>query len=97
MGRLRVRCPLHAQSCRWEGDYSELGSHLTSSDTHLIEAKGVAAAQTAEAFNDQGNQRFNQNAFREAIKLYSKALSIAPAAKYLGNRCDSVTLYDDIE
>ena len=36
LGRLRVRCPLHSQGCLWTGEYSELTSHLTSSESHLV-------------------------------------------------------------
>jgi DnaJ family protein C protein 7 len=64
LGRLRCRCPLYGSgngsACGWEGDYSELGAHLTSSDAHLAEAKGAAAAASAAALNEQANQRFMQ-------------------------------------
>ena len=60
LGRLRCRCPLYGQSCSWEGDYSELGPHLTSNDTHLANAKGAAAAASADTLNDQANQRYAQ-------------------------------------
>eukprot|EP00959_Pyramimonas_sp_CCMP1952_P390258 8177657-Pyramimonas_sp.AAC.1 len=84
MGRLRVKCPL--ESCPWAGDHSELGSHLTSSETHLNDAKGAFASASAEAFNDRANQLFKQGSYRDAMKLYSKAISITPATRYIGNR-----------
>jgi DnaJ family protein C protein 7 len=79
LGRLRCRCPLFGASCQWEGDYSELGAHLTSSDTHLADAKGAASAASAAALNEQANGRFLAAAHRDAIKLYSKAISLMPA------------------
>ena len=41
----------------------------------------------AEALKDQGNAKFQAHAYREAIQLYSKAISAAPGvASYYGNR-----------
>mmetsp|Transcript_47687 Transcript_47687/g.91073 ORF Transcript_47687/g.91073 Transcript_47687/m.91073 type:complete len:605 (+) Transcript_47687:76-1890(+) len=87
LGRLRCRCPLFGQSCSWEGDYSELGPHLTSNDTHMANAKGAAASASAETLNDQANVKFKQGAHRDAIKLYSKAISLTPrVARFYTNR-----------
>ncbi|KAK3268276.1 hypothetical protein CYMTET_23212 [Cymbomonas tetramitiformis] len=87
LGRIRCRCPLLQQGCEWDGDYSELPSHLTSSDAHLAAAKGAQKEACAEAFNQEGNQRFTTRQFKEAIKLYSQAISVnSGEAKYHGNR-----------
>ena len=38
LGRLRVKCPLHAPpvACGWAGEYSELSGHLMASDAHRV-------------------------------------------------------------
>mmetsp|Transcript_6797 Transcript_6797/g.17388 ORF Transcript_6797/g.17388 Transcript_6797/m.17388 type:complete len:587 (-) Transcript_6797:22-1782(-) len=83
--RVQVRCPLHAQGCAWKGDYGEVSSHLVNSDTHHsqqgTQAQPAAASNrdTAEALKQQGNQKFEIGAFREAIKLYSKAIALEPS------------------
>mmetsp|Transcript_2380 Transcript_2380/g.3441 ORF Transcript_2380/g.3441 Transcript_2380/m.3441 type:complete len:505 (+) Transcript_2380:131-1645(+) len=82
--RVRVRCPLHNQDCKWKGDYGDLNEHLTSSKTHTIDestpgaAKRAMARASAEAFKEQGNQQFRARAYDRAIVLYSKAISLAP-------------------
>ena len=48
---IKVRCPV--PDCQWVGDLSEMGAHLTSSDTHLSAASGVQAKSSAEAFKEQ--------------------------------------------
>ena len=89
LGRVRVRCPLHASGCSWRGDLSEVSAHLTNSQSHLG-GKDYAAdlsQANAEALKDQGNAKFQARAYREAIQLYSKAISAAPGvAAYYGNR-----------
>merc|ERR1719498_2173127 len=80
LGRVRVRCPLHASGCSWRGDLSEVSAHLTNSQSHLG-GKDYAADLS------QGNAEFQARAYREAIQLYSKAISAAPGvAAYYGNR-----------
>ena len=44
LGRLRVRCPL--AGCKWEGEYSELMPHMTSSTSH--QAGGASAPGGAQ-------------------------------------------------
>jgi len=85
-----VRCPLHdSTSCGWRGDLSEVSAHLTNSESHL-KGQDYApsnATQNAEALKNQGNAKFQSHAYREAIQLYSKAISAAPGvASYYGNR-----------
>jgi len=98
LGRLRVRCPLHAQ-CHWVGDYSELTSHMTSAASHqappAAEGEGLTemqrAAQSslaaAEAMNYAANSKFEQRVYDDALKLYTKAIEQAPTVpKFLCNR-----------
>ena len=48
--RVRVKCPLHEQGCEWNGDYSELMSHITNSTEHAGTAlPGQTAAANAKA------------------------------------------------
>ena len=50
-------------------------------------AGGPFEKANAEALKDQGNAKFQAHAYREAIQLYSKAISAAPGvASYYGNR-----------
>lgn len=89
LSRVQCRCPV--QGCVWRGDYSELSSHLTNSESHtkssLESATKTSILAEAEALKEQGNRHFEQRAFRDAIKLYNKAISIAPdVASYYGNR-----------
>lgn len=89
LGRVKCRCPLHASGCAWKGDFSEVSSHLTNSQSHLAgqDYAANAAQANAEALKDQGNAKFQAHAYREAIQLYSKAISAAPGvAAYYGNR-----------
>ena len=90
LGRVQVRCPLHdSTSCGWRGDLSEVSAHLTNSESHL-KGQDYApsnAQENAEALKNQGNAKFTAHAYREAIQLYSKAISAAPGvASYYGNR-----------
>eukprot|EP00037_Helgoeca_nana_P003067 m.37854 g.37854 ORF g.37854 m.37854 type:complete len:625 (-) comp13232_c0_seq2:147-2021(-) len=87
MNQIRVKCPLNEQGCRWEGDYSEVNSHLTSSSAHTAETirqshgsrAPLSGEATAMALKDQANTQFQARNFQEAIKLYSKAISVCPA------------------
>mmetsp|Transcript_5502 Transcript_5502/g.8662 ORF Transcript_5502/g.8662 Transcript_5502/m.8662 type:complete len:586 (-) Transcript_5502:111-1868(-) len=84
LSRVRVRCPLHAQQCEWKGDYGDLHDHLSNSKTHTINNlssssdKQALERASAEAFKEQGNQQFRARAYNQAIKMYSKAISLAP-------------------
>ncbi|GAB5372694.1 hypothetical protein AAMO2058_001686700 [Amorphochlora amoebiformis] len=85
LSRVHMRCPLHEQDCKWEGDYSEMARHLTNSKTHTVDdtkkgskAQKAMARASAEAFKEQGNQQMRARAYKRAIVLYSKALSLAP-------------------
>ena len=49
----------------------------------------------ADALKEQGNRQFEQRAFRDALKLYTKAISIAPdVATYYGNRAAAWFMLD---
>mmetsp|Transcript_3684 Transcript_3684/g.13252 ORF Transcript_3684/g.13252 Transcript_3684/m.13252 type:complete len:599 (+) Transcript_3684:84-1880(+) len=93
LGRIRCSCPLY-ESCSWQGDYSELGSHLLSNESHIArgsanEAKsgGLSKEQQAEALKAQGNSKYEQRQFRDAITFYSKAIALCPdVCSYYGNR-----------
>lgn len=91
LNHVRVKCPLNDQGCRWEGDYSEVNGHLTSSSAHTAEtlrasrASGAASSSeaTALALKDQANAQFQARNFQDAIKLYSKAISVCPSLPVL--------------
>mmetsp|Transcript_24227 Transcript_24227/g.72321 ORF Transcript_24227/g.72321 Transcript_24227/m.72321 type:complete len:626 (+) Transcript_24227:66-1943(+) len=99
LGHVRVRCPLWEQGCKWEGDFSEVNGHLTSSSAHTAEsvakaarstgrsAAGAAAASSVEAtalaIKDQANAQFQARNFEGALKLYTKAISVAPKLSVL--------------
>jgi len=90
--RVQVRCPLTDKGCTWKGDYGEVSSHLVNSDTHhslqgTQSSTGASQRDTAEALKQQGNQKFEIGSFREAIKLYSKAIALEPTVgAFYGNR-----------
>ena len=89
LGRIKCRCPLHESGCSWTGDLSEVSAHLTNTQSHLAgqDYAANAAQANADALKDQGNAKFQAHAYREAIQLYSKAISAAPGvASYYGNR-----------
>lgn len=122
LSRVRVRCPLYEQDCSWQGDYSEVHGHLTSTTAHVAnggdsedtastanttrtgtgangnsctsatgsvrsekfmadgshpkKAKRQSAADVAIALKDQANTQFENRNFVEAIKLYTKAITV---------------------
>ena len=129
LGRVRCRCPLHAQGCTWRGDYDQLQSHLTAADAHTnlpepgapgrpcaaapgasapgvsaaadfvpgAEASGAAVpgaaptggggADAADTFKEEGNRHFRAGQYREALRLYSRAVALSPGrAALYGNR-----------
>jgi tetratricopeptide (TPR) repeat protein len=62
-------------------------SHLTNSDTHHSTSSSDSLQANAEALKEQGNAKFEARAFKDAIKLYSKAIAINPGnATYYSNR-----------
>jgi len=65
LGRVRVSCPL--TGCEWKGEYSEVNSHLTNSESHLLEG--------ASGMREQAELKAESRQFKEAITLYSKALA----------------------
>lgn len=83
LGRVRVRCG--APSCPWTGEVSEHSAHLMASDTHRS-GRAVEPAEEAEALKEAGNERLRARSFSEAIKLYSKALSLRESPVYYTNR-----------
>ena len=101
LGRVKVRCPTHGTTqCAWRGDLSEVGAHLTDSQSHKAHSFSstesmhgglprtasmerdayVVACINAEALKEQGNAKFSSAAFREAVQLYSKAISVMEQA-----------------
>ena len=89
LGRVQVRCPLHdSTSCGWRGDLSEVSAHLTNSEPP--QRSGLRPEQRhAERGGAQepGQRQVPVPHVREAIQLYSKAISAAPGvASYYGNR-----------
>lgn len=87
LSRVQVKCPLDTHGCQWRGEYSEIASHLTSSESHLSRGSADSVRASAEAFKVQGNQRFEARSFQEAVKLYSKAITLDPSVpSYYSNR-----------
>ena len=105
LGRLQMKCPLlgpHGAPCGWRGEYSELTSHMTSSESHQAPAPAAAngdvpmpdsqqtkdsALAQAEALKQAGNGKFEQRIYADAIALYTKAIGLAPdVATYYLNR-----------
>jgi len=88
LGRIRVKCS--APACAWRGENSELAAHLMSTDAHRSSSSGAAGVSTAagdaEALKEAGNEKLRARQPLEAIKLYSKALSLNPNPTYLTNR-----------
>eukprot|EP00040_Diaphanoeca_grandis_P032608 m.198119 g.198119 ORF g.198119 m.198119 type:complete len:602 (+) comp32680_c0_seq2:305-2110(+) len=81
LSRVKIKCPLGKQGCNWQGDYSELDSHLTNSSEHTGSQSGdqdQSAEANAIALKDQANREFEARNFEAAIKLYSKAISVSP-------------------
>ncbi|GBG28411.1 DnaJ-like subfamily C member 7 [Hondaea fermentalgiana] len=72
LSRIRISCPLNA--CSWEGDYSELQAHLQSSSEHVQDAE-QSKRETALALKEQANAKYSARAFRDALQLYTKAIS----------------------
>jgi len=75
LSRVRISCPL---SCGWEGDYSELQSHLTSSSEHLESSSSLSPADLAMALKQQANEKYSSRNYKDALKLYTKAISTCP-------------------
>ena len=89
LSRVQIRCAL--SECTWKGNYSDLSSHLLASDSHRTAAgAGVSpssAKADAEALKAQGNARFEARSFQEAIKLYTKAITLdATQPSFFANR-----------
>eukprot|EP01006_Ploeotia_vitrea_P051941 TRINITY_DN67620_c1_g11_i1.p1 TRINITY_DN67620_c1_g11~~TRINITY_DN67620_c1_g11_i1.p1 ORF type:complete len:574 (-),score=54.36 TRINITY_DN67620_c1_g11_i1:200-1921(-) len=87
LNKVQCKCPLE-NGCEWKGDYSELEAHMTSSESHVeSDPTGQRAQAAADALKEEGNRHFEQKAFREAIKLYTKAIATVPNnPAYYGNR-----------
>lgn len=84
LGRVRCRCPLHAQGCDWRGDYADVHNHLTNSTAHDV---SKAPQQNAEALKAQADSKYAEGAYDRAFALYTKAIELAPrVASYWGNR-----------
>lgn len=73
LGRVRVGCPL--AGCDWKGEYSEVASHLTSSQSHV---GGAGGASSAQGLYEQAELKQEGRQFKEAISLYSKSLAAQP-------------------
>jgi len=104
LSRVEINCPLGDKGCSWKGEYSELSSHLTSSDSHHSqpglagEASAAATRSNAEALKEQGNKRFEARAFQEAVKLYSKAITLDPSvANFYSNRAAAWKMLGAVE
>eukprot|EP00633_Aureoumbra_lagunensis_P007633 CAMPEP_0197319184 /NCGR_PEP_ID=MMETSP0891-20130614/53752_1 /TAXON_ID=44058 ORGANISM="Aureoumbra lagunensis, Strain CCMP1510" /NCGR_SAMPLE_ID=MMETSP0891 /ASSEMBLY_ACC=CAM_ASM_000534 /LENGTH=558 /DNA_ID=CAMNT_0042809979 /DNA_START=184 /DNA_END=1861 /DNA_ORIENTATION=- len=99
LGKVQCSCPLKSQGCKWEGDYSELQSHLTNSQEHLTDGgredddeintstNPEKAQATAAALKTQADSKYASASYQAARALYSKALVLSPdSAKLWANR-----------
>eukprot|EP00039_Didymoeca_costata_P005326 m.80545 g.80545 ORF g.80545 m.80545 type:complete len:586 (+) comp12766_c0_seq2:218-1975(+) len=94
LARIKVRCPLNHLGCSAVLEFSELQSHLKSSDEHRgvasssnNDTKTSSAEANALALKDQGNAKFQARQFTDAVALYSQSISICPNIPSLwGNR-----------
>ena len=100
LGRIRCICPLAKEGCTWQGDYSEVQSHLTNSQEHLgaqaqtprreedeKEAMEAQRRRNAEALKAQADGKYASRSYEEAAALYGKAIELAPdVATYYANR-----------
>ncbi len=86
LSRVKLQCPL---GCGWEGDYSELQSHMLSASSHTAGEAGTSAARaTAERLKEQANEKYAARNFPDALRLYSKAIGLCgDMAVLYGNRC----------
>ena len=82
----------HAAKKNRKGNDSEVCAHA-SGDAQRANASSSAQSQdtpavsTAEVFKEQGNARFGEGQFLEAIQLYSRAVALEPSnPRYLNNR-----------
>ncbi len=64
LSQVKVKCSL--RNCKWQGEYSEFQTHVTSKESHK-----------QDDLNELGNEHFRNGAFRDALQLYSKALQRA--------------------
>jgi DnaJ family protein C protein 7 len=51
-GKIKVRCPLHEQDCKWQGHLSEVQAHLTSSSEHISAATASTSQQNGASVAD---------------------------------------------
>lgn len=91
LGRLRVRCPL--TGCKWQGEYSELMSHMTSSTSHQVGASasgaGDARTSTCRSSCDSSAAAYASSARQQAEALNTAARSKFEQRVYR----DALTLY----
>mmetsp|Transcript_3459 Transcript_3459/g.9850 ORF Transcript_3459/g.9850 Transcript_3459/m.9850 type:complete len:580 (-) Transcript_3459:532-2271(-) len=72
LGRIRVRCPI--QDCSWKGEYSEVGSHLTNSQSHVGMGPGSINGN-ASGLREQAELKVDARQYKEAITLFSKCIA----------------------
>ena len=71
LSKVKIACPLQ---CKWEGDYYSLQSHLTSSSEHVAQTES-SRKDMALALKEQANEKFASGNMKDALKLYSQAIS----------------------
>ena len=96
LGRLRVRCSL--PGCQWTGEYSEVGSHLTSSESHQVCSPSAPSSQANAQSANATHPAQPSNA--AAAGGTSDAHAAAEALKVAGNSkfeqrifADAIVLY----
>ena len=72
LSQVKVACPLE---CPWEGDYYGLQSHLVSSSEHVANGESNRK-EMAAALKEQANEKFSSGNIKDALKLYSQAISM---------------------
>jgi len=100
LSQVQCQCPI--DGCAWKGDYSELSSHLSSSESHTASPAATAASQAthlraqADALNEQGNEQVKQRAWVDAVTFYTTAIDLVPnVATYYGNRAAARLVLND--
>lgn len=95
LGRLRVSCPL--DNCGWQGDYSELMSHMTSSTSHQAPSDDVAMPNAPPRGSTPSKARSPVSGAASATnqsEQHAEALNTAAKSKFEQRvYTDALTLY----
>ncbi|KAJ1447393.1 hypothetical protein M885DRAFT_576043 [Pelagophyceae sp. CCMP2097] len=97
LGRVQVQCPLHAQGCKWAGDFSGVQSHLTNSSEHLG-TMGAATGGAGDGTRAEGPASSTSPPEAAAVcgaRANADALKAQADGKYAARNFDqALALYD---